>query len=62
MVFTAGQMTLFFKNAAQMGIPYATVVQLIEEGIDKVQDLVEFDQDTLSTSCQQPLPPRRLYP
>ncbi len=31
-----------------MGIPHATVVQLIEEGIDEVQDLAEFDRDNLT--------------
>ena len=48
MVFTAGQTTLFFEDVAQMGIPHATVLQLIEEGIDEVQDLAEFDRDTLT--------------
>jgi hypothetical protein len=48
MVFTAGQTTLFFEDAAQMGIPHATVVQLIKEGIDEVQDLAEFDRDNLT--------------
>jgi hypothetical protein len=48
MVFTAGQTTLFFEDAAQMGIPHATVLQLIEEGIDEVQGLAEFDQDNLT--------------
>ena len=43
MVFTAGQTTLFFEDVAQLGIPHATVLQLIEEGIDEVQDLAEFD-------------------
>ena len=31
-----------------MGIPHATVVQLIEEGIDEAQDLAEFDRDNLT--------------
>ena len=48
MVFTAEQTTAFFESAAQMGIPHATVIQLVEEGIDKVQDLTEFDRDALS--------------
>ena len=46
MVFMAGQTTAFFENVAQMGIPHATVIQLVEEGIDEVQDLVKFDRDT----------------
>jgi hypothetical protein len=31
-----------------MGIPHATVIQLVAEGIDKVQDLAEFYRDTLT--------------
>ena len=48
MVFTAGQTTAFFENADQMGIAHATVVQLVNEGIDEVQDLAEFDQASLT--------------
>jgi hypothetical protein len=48
MVFTAGQTTLFFEAADQMGIPHATVVQLVEEGIDAVIDLAEFDRAALT--------------
>ena len=48
MVFTAGQTSAFFEHAGQMGIPHATVIQLVEEGIDEVQDLAEFDRDALT--------------
>jgi hypothetical protein len=48
MVFTAGQTTAFFKHAEQMGIPHATVIQLVVEGIDKVQDLAELGLDALT--------------
>jgi hypothetical protein len=48
MVFTAGQTTAFFEHAVQMGIPHATVIQLVVEGIDEVQDLAEFDRDALT--------------
>jgi hypothetical protein len=44
---TAAQTTAFFEDAAQMGIPNATVVQLQEEGIDTVDDLVDFDKSTI---------------
>ena len=47
MVFTAGQTSVFFEHAAQMGILHATVIQLVEEGINEVQDLSEFDRDAL---------------
>ena len=40
-------MTAFFEDAAQMGITNAMVVQLQEEGIDKVDILVDFDKDTM---------------
>ena len=48
MVLTNAQTTAFFEDAAQMGIPHATVVQLQEEGIDQVDDLVDFDKDTIT--------------
>jgi hypothetical protein len=48
MVLTAAQTTAFFENAAQMAIPNATVLQLVAEGIDSVDDLSEFDKDTIS--------------
>ena len=32
MVLTAAQMTTFFEHANQMGIPYATEIQLRAEG------------------------------
>ena len=44
---TAAQTTPFFDNADQMGIPNATVVQIQQEGIDNVDDLVDFDKDTI---------------
>jgi hypothetical protein len=47
MVLTAAQTTAFFEGAAQMGIPNATVVQLVNEGISEVDDLSEFDRDSL---------------
>ena len=47
MVFTAAQTTAFFEDAAQMGIPHETVLQLVLEGIDTVDDLANFDKDSL---------------
>ena len=47
MVLTAAQTTAFFENAAQMGIPHATVVQMASEGIATVDDLADFDKDAL---------------
>ena len=47
MVLTAAQTTAFFEDAGQMGIPHATVVQLAHEGIETVDDLADFDKDSL---------------
>ncbi len=47
MVLTNNQTTAFFENNSQMAIPHATVVQLVEEGIDTVEDLQEFYSDAL---------------
>jgi hypothetical protein len=38
----------FFESADQMAIPNATVLQLVAEGIDSVDDLAEFDKGTIS--------------
>ena len=47
MVLTNGQVTAFFEFDAQMGIPHATVIQLQAEGITSVDDLIDFNKDTL---------------
>ena len=47
MVLTAAQVTAFFEGADQMGIPHATVVQMQTEGITTVNDLADFDKDSL---------------
>jgi hypothetical protein len=47
MRLTAARVTAFFEGAAQMGIPNAAVVQLQEEDIDNVEDLADFDKDTI---------------
>ena len=47
MVLTVAQRTAFFENADQMAIPNAMVVQLVVEGINTVDDLSEFDKDTI---------------
>ena len=48
MVLTGAQTTAFFEGADQMAIPNATVLQLVAEGIATVDDLAEFDKDTIS--------------
>ena len=47
MVATAAQTTAFFENPEQIGIPHATVIQLQVESITGIQDLADFDKDTL---------------
>lgn len=47
MVLTANQIASFFTVADQMAIPAATVAQLANEGIDNVDDLAEFDKDSI---------------
>ena len=47
MVLTSTQMTAFFEQLDQMGIPHVTVVQLQAEGITLVSDLADFNKDSL---------------
>ena len=47
MVLTVAQITSFFQGAAQMAIPSATRTQLSVEGIKTVNDLLDFDKDSL---------------
>ena len=47
MGLTNVQKTAFFQNAAKMGIPDETVVQLGNEEITNIYDLVDFDKYTI---------------
>jgi hypothetical protein len=47
MVFTNAQTTALFEDAHQMGIPNATRLQIVTQGIVNVQDLEEFDEANL---------------
>ena len=47
MVFTTAQTTAFFEDAGQMVIPHDTRLQLIKEGIISLDDLAEFDNESL---------------
>jgi hypothetical protein len=47
MVLTAAQTAAFFQDDAQMGIPNPTVVQMQAEGITNVQDLADFDKESI---------------
>ena len=57
MVFTAGQQTSFFENAAQMGLSNRTRLQLQTEGIVDVADLAEWksdEWDAFASNCRSP--------
>ena len=47
MVLTAAQTTAFFQDNAQMGIPAPTVAQMAIEGIAAVEDLADFDKESM---------------
>ena len=47
MVFTQANITSFFEDNDQMGVPHDTYVQLQAEGIENVSDLADFDKDSL---------------
>ena len=47
MVWTAAQTTSFFKDNTQMGIINCTQLQLVNGGIEYVDDLGEFTNDDL---------------
>jgi hypothetical protein len=53
MVLTIAQTTvLFFEEPDQMAIPAATVQQLSNEGINTIDDLLEFDKDSIEQIAQ----------
>jgi hypothetical protein len=62
MVFTNAQTTVFFEDALQMGIPNATRLQLVTQGIVNVQDLEEFDEADLTKQITENMrrPPGRI--
>ena len=47
MVLTDSQVRAFFHVDNQMEIPVATIVQLVQEGIEHPDDLQDFDKDSL---------------
>jgi bifunctional ADP-heptose synthase (sugar kinase/adenylyltransferase) len=46
MTFTEAQTTAFFQGADQMALNERTRGRLAVEGLETVQDLVEFDDDS----------------
>ena len=48
MVFTAAQTTAFFEGNNQMAIPHDTMGAIANEGIQTVQDLLDFDKDSIA--------------
>ena len=47
MVLPANQVRAFFHADNQMAIPVATIVKLVQEGIEHPYDLQYFDKDSL---------------
>ena len=47
MVLRANQVRAFFHADNQMEISVATIVQLVQEGIEHPEDLQDFDKDSL---------------
>jgi hypothetical protein len=47
MVMTANQTKAFFEANTQVAMPNATIIQLQAEGISTVDDLLDFDKETL---------------
>ena len=62
MVLTGAQITAFFEEITQMAIPHETRIQLQEKGIDDVDELVDFDRDTLKQVADNLRRPRGLFP
>ena len=54
MPLTIAQVTLFFEDDDHLGIPYATRQHLVNEGISTVDDLVEFDKDSIDQMVSMP--------
>lgn len=52
MVLTAAQVLMFFEDGDQMAIPHRTVIQLQHEGIEDVDDLVDFDKETIQVVAE----------
>ena len=48
MILSDAHITAFFEEMLQMVIPRATILQLQQKGIDNVDDLIDFDKDTLN--------------
>ncbi len=58
MVFTAAQVTAFFEDGNQMGLPNRTCIYLGTEGIAPPSDLADFVEgqawDQLIKNCKRP--------
>ena len=62
MVITNAQTTAFFEDAGQMAIPHATVLELRNEGILTVNDLADFDKESLKQIADNLRRPGRRIP
>ena len=61
-MLTATQITAFFEQPDQMGIPHETVVQLEDEGLLSLDDLTEFDDNAIKEIAANLLRPTGRIP
>ena len=47
MVFTVAENAAFFADLDQMAMELDTINELVNEGIDEVEDLADFDEESL---------------
>ena len=52
MPWTANQISSFFENNDQMGIPNRTLTAMRNEGITTIDDLAEFEDDDFKTMVE----------
>ena len=62
MTITAAQTKYFFEANDHMAIPRPTLLQLQNEGITSVDDLAEFDKETLQHIVEKMRRPDSIIP
>ena len=62
MVLIIAQTTVFFEHEVQMGITHDTVIQIQAEGITNMDDLIDFNKDTLQQVADNLRRPGRRIP
>ena len=54
MVFTVVENVAFFEDLDQLAMELSTINKLVNEGIDDVEDLRDFDEDSLKQMEKSP--------